>query len=62
MGTEGFYLMCGALLVWSLIGLVAAAAIRLVWKPEKFPTWVIVSAAYAGLVATVAWFLPARPG
>jgi divalent metal cation (Fe/Co/Zn/Cd) transporter len=62
MGGEGFFLMVGALILWTLVGLAVAAAIHLVWKPEKFPTWVIVWTAYAGAVATVAWFLPARPG
>jgi len=62
MGGEGFFLMAGAMILWGLIGLVAAFTIQQIWRLEEYPFWVAFWCFGIGSFATVAWSLPAVPG
>ena len=62
MGGEGIFLLCGALILWSLIGFVAAVVVQLIWKLEALPVWVALWIAFVGTTVTMFWYLPARPG
>ena len=54
MGSEVILAVGAAMIVWAVIGLAIAFAIKLIGKREKLPGWPILWSAIAGSILTIA--------